>query len=451
MDTSAVASKPPHPKISWTWLLMPRPFALISSAFYLSVFLGFLFDYHNGQYTGCSCQSGPLRLAVMAGTIAMLFVLDRVEYWLYGDETPIRKALVLFVIRVLLYEVIAWADYGNYSPLLAIYLALLGYWYFGSLVAYGLAFLVVVDFAFHHIVTDPEWLSTPSAIQFDILFVLALVFTLTIVHVLIREKTGRTQSEQVLLELEEAHQQLEEAHRHLRSYALQVEELATTKERNRLARELHDSLGHYLTIINVQLEKALVFRGRDQDESYQAVEAAKRLAREALQEVRRSVGALRSLEDRFAFTPAISDLVERMRSRQLAVVLRIAGAEEGYSRQALLTLFRAAQEGLTNVAKHASASSVELEIELGDTLARLRVRDNGQGFDLATLAGLQPGRQGSYGLQGLRERLEPVGGTLELSSSREAGTCLTVTVLKGIFEGEVPRHSDLPRGIGASA
>jgi signal transduction histidine kinase len=278
MDTDDVTLKAPHRERRWTRLLMPRPFSLISSAFYLSVFIAFLFDYHNGLYDQCGCQNGWFRLLVMTLAIASLFIVDRVEYWLYGQEIPPRAVVVLFVSRVLLYEVVAWADYARYSPLLAIFLALLGYWYFGSLVAYELAFLVIVDFAIHQIVTNPAWLTNPSNIQFDLLFVFALVFTLTIVHVLVREKTRRTHSEQLLAELEDARQQLEEAHRQLRSYAEQVEELATTKERSRLAREIHDTLGHYLTIINVQMEKALAFRERDQDESYLAVQTAKRLA-----------------------------------------------------------------------------------------------------------------------------------------------------------------------------
>jgi signal transduction histidine kinase len=101
-----------------------------------------------------------------------------------------------------------------------------------------------------------------------------------------------------------------------------------------------------------------------------------------------------------------------MRSRQFSVALQIRGSEVGYSKQALLTLFRAAQEGLTNIQKHALASSAELEIELGSASATLRLSDDGRGFDPATLGALRPGRQGSYGLQGVRERLELVGGSL---------------------------------------
>ena len=140
------------------------------------------------------------------------------------------------------------------------------------------------------------------------------------------------------------------------------------------------------------------------------------------------MSTLRAIEESFAFTPAISELVERMRSRQFSVALQVRGSEEGYSKQALLTLFRAAQEGLTNIQKHAFASSAELEIELGSSVATLCLRDDGRGFDLAALRALQPGRQGSYGLQGVRERLELVGGSLQISSSRDEGTSISATV-----------------------
>ena len=104
-----------------------------------------------------------------------------------------------------------------------------------------------------------------------------------------------------------------------------MEELATAKERNRLAREIHDGLGHYLTIINVQLEKALTYRERNPAEEEQAVRDAKRLASEALQDVRHSVSALRATDEAFVLTPAIHALVERLRAAQRAVELRIEG------------------------------------------------------------------------------------------------------------------------------
>lgn len=419
METQDVAMKQPHQKRRWTWWLMPRPFSLVSSAFYLCVFIPFLVNFASGQ----AYQGEWWRVLSMSAAIALFLAIDRLEYWRYGEETPVRAALVLFVTRILLYEVVAWLDSSNFSPILALFMPILGFWYFGSAVAYGLAFLACVDYAVHHLLNTPGWLSNPYEIHSDMLFVLALVFTLALVHVLMREKANRTRNERLLAALEEAHRQL-------RIYAGQVEELATTKERNRLARDIHDSLGHYLTIINVQLEKALVFRERNQEEADQAVRDAKRLASEALQDIRRSVSTLRAMQEAFVLVPAITELVERVRSDQLSIELRIEGSEDGYSKQALMSLFRAAQEGLTNMQKHAGASAAKVELQFGEDCATLCLRDNGQGFEPESLATLRAGREGSYGLQGVRERLELVGGSMQLESRPGEGTCLCVTVPK---------------------
>ena len=407
----------------WIHWLIPRPFYLISSALYLGVFVAFVIDFAQGQYLQCACQQGWLRLAVLTGAIAMFFALDRLEYRLFGEETPLRAALILFIIRVLVYEAVVWSDDYRYSLLLTLFLPLLGLWYFGGLIGVELAILACVDYAFHQMANTPDWVSNPDNRQGDLVFLLALGFTLAVGQVLVREKASRTRSESLLAELEEAHQQL-------RRYAGQVEELATAKERNRLAREIHDVLGHYLTIINVQLEKALSYRERSPTEEEQAVRDAKRLASEALQDVRRSVSALRATDEPFVLVPALHALVERLRSTQLGVELGIEGREEGYSQQALMALFRVAQEGLTNVQKYAQGASARLDVHFGETSATLRLSDTGPGFDLAQLAALRPEREGSYGLEGMRERLALVGGTVQVDSYPGQGASLTATVPK---------------------
>lgn len=431
----------------WLHWLIPRPFYLVSSALYLGVLLAFLVDFALGQYQQCDCQPGWLRPVVMIGAIALFFALDRLEYRLYGEETPLQAALILFIIRVLVYEAVAWSDAYRYSLLLTLFLPLLGLWYFGSLIGCELAILACVDYALHQMANTPNWVSNPDNLQSDLTFLLALGFTLAVGQVLIREKASRTRSESLFTTLEETHQDLEEAHQQLRRYAGQVEELATAKERNRLAREIHDSLGHYLTIINVQLEKALTYREQHPDEEEQAVRDAKRLASEALQDVRHSVSALRATDEAFTLTPALHTLVERLRSAQLAVELQIEGREEGYSQQVVLSLFRVAQEGFTNIQKYAKAASARLEVSFGEAIATLRLADDGQGFDLSQLAALRPGREGSYGLQGVRERLELLGGTLQIESSPGQGTSLSATIPKDpLVRNELLHRQGTPGG-----
>jgi signal transduction histidine kinase len=117
-----------------------------------------------------------------------------------------------------------------------------------------------------------------------------------------------------------------------------------------------------------------------------------------------------------------------MANDQLTIDLESEGNENEFSRQSLVTLYRAAQEGLTNILKHAHATHVTIRINLADQEASLSMIDNGQGFDPATLNDQEMGNH--YGLQGIKERLELVRGSLTLESAPNNGTSLLVTVPK---------------------
>jgi signal transduction histidine kinase len=119
----------------------------------------------------------------------------------------------------------------------------------------------------------------------------------------------------------------------------------------------------------------------------------------------------------------------------LRVQLSIEGSEVGYSRQALMTLYRAAQEGLTNVQRHAGAGQVDMRLEFGEETAKLEIRDNGKGFAPEPV-GAMPGQAGErvqqrgYGLQSMRERLELIGGELRVESKPGGGTVLHISMPK---------------------
>jgi len=214
----------------------------------------------------------------------------------------------------------------------------------------------------------------------------------------------------------------------LKKYTEQVAGLAAAEERNRLARDIHDGLGHYLTIITVQLEKAIAFRERDPQEAEQALWDAKRSAREALRDVRQSVSALRHSEEVFSLSAALTELAQTMSNGRLAVDLRIEGDEAGFSTLGLMSLYRAAQEGLTNIQKHAQASRATLQVTLKEQAASLHISDDGRGFEPALLDRLPSNRNDRFGLQGVRERLELIGGTLTVESRSHQGTQLFITI-----------------------
>ena len=138
-----------------------------------------------------------------------------------------------------------------------------------------------------------------SVLQYALAAVFVVLFTL----VAVRERAARA-------EVEELAAQLESANRKLRAYTAQVEELAVVKERNRLAREIHDGLGHYLTAINMQIQAGLSVLDHDRARALTALAHAQQLTQEGLSEVRRSVAALRASSlDKFSLAEAVEKLL----------------------------------------------------------------------------------------------------------------------------------------------
>jgi signal transduction histidine kinase len=217
----------------------------------------------------------------------------------------------------------------------------------------------------------------------------------------------------------EARASLAEANRLLRENAAQVEELAVTRERNRLAREIHDSLGHYLTVVNVQIGAAQAIFPQDSQRALDHLSKAQTLTQEGLTEVRRSVAALRASPTESRPLPeALAKLVVQWQATGMTAQLSVAGAIRQLSPQADLTLYRAAQEALTNVSKHAQATQVDLRLDYNNAdSVLLQVEDDGCGGD---------GSESGFGLLGVRERAQQLGGEVRTHTERNKGFKLEV-------------------------
>lgn len=210
------------------------------------------------------------------------------------------------------------------------------------------------------------------------------------------------------------------ARRQLRNYATQVEDLATTRERNRIARDIHDSVGHYLTVVHVQLEAARALATKDLPAAIDCIERAQALARDGLAELRHSVSLLRSpgAEDR-PFGAALDALIAESQRGGLDAELRVSGDPRTLAPAIEFTLYRCLQEALTNAVKHAQASRVTCELQYEERAIVLRVVDDGVGA-LTT--------EGGFGLIGLRERVELVGGDVRIATSAGSGFSIEVRV-----------------------
>ncbi|HEX9134211.1 MAG TPA: sensor histidine kinase [Ktedonobacteraceae bacterium] len=210
--------------------------------------------------------------------------------------------------------------------------------------------------------------------------------------------------------LEGSNARLAAAHTRLQEYSAQVEELSVIRERNRIAREIHDTLGHALTLLSVQLETATQLEARGDPRLHEELLQARQVAKACLTEVRHSVEALRPDE------ASAGSLQEQLRKlvaefettcRETQITLDLEEATHPLNPDLCLTLYRCAQEALTNIRKHAHATKVLLRLSTSDEQVELTVLDNGQGCPRE-----HEQRAFGFGLLGMRERVALLDGTL---------------------------------------
>ncbi|UWE10152.1 sensor histidine kinase [Actinacidiphila bryophytorum] len=259
------------------------------------------------------------------------------------------------------------------------------------------------------------------------LVVVNMIFAGVITYQGIEEDQRSRRRAEMIDELAEANRRLRETmqenaglHAQL---VTQAREAGVLDERQRMAGEIHDTLAQGLTGIVTQLEAAERF---DADPVRRARhrELARTLARDSLAEARRSVQALRPGQlDQAAHLPGALDDLARRWSRTSGVTVRVevTGSPVPLPPPVEVALFRTAQEGLANIAKHAAASRAGLTLSYTHEVVMLDVLDDGTGFDSAPAAD-------SYGLTAMRRRLHQVGGTLEIETAPGDGTALSASV-----------------------
>ncbi len=259
---------------------------------------------------------------------------------------------------------------------------------------------------------EGEW---QAAFYFALTLSPAIIFVIVFSRLVNAEQQARKEAEALTADLEDANRQLA-------TYSTQVEELARTKERNRLAREIHDNLGHYLTVVNVQIRAAKAIMASDPDKAQEALDNAQRLTQDGLDAVRQSVATLREspLGGR-SLVEALEALAAETRNSGIMVDLTVIGEPVDLDPKMELTIYRAAQEGLTNVRKHARASRVDLTLDLTNiSQICLTIADNGVGMT-------EPEESG-YGLLGIQERVELLGGHMAVDSAPGTGFIMTLTL-----------------------
>lgn len=264
-----------------------------------------------------------------------------------------------------------------------------------------------------------------------------LLFLLFVLTMIIRQKAENSRILRLNMALSGKNAELHEANVKLQEYSETIKRMTEIEERNRLAREIHDTLGHALTGIVVSADAGKILFDAAPEEAKARFDVIGQTARQGLEDVRRSIRALRpdALESH-DLESALEKMIENFRETtgadiryaQEAGKLLLAQDEE-------VTVYRIVQEGMTNAIRHGKATQINLIIDRKDRNLRVRIFDNGVGMQ---------GKKTGFGLNYMKERVELLKGTLRYGN-REDGS-------RGFFlEAEIPvrgvnPETEIPKG-----
>ncbi|MFC8526087.1 sensor histidine kinase [Nocardia sp. NPDC057227] len=314
-------------------------------------------------------------------------------------------AVAALAMRAALFTLLVALDGAGIARVLFVLLPLTAYFTVGRRTAFWLGGAEVAGVALL-VAGRPD----AEAVSDVAMFAVGTVFALVLAVLAGREEAGRRRAEELLAELAEAHERL-------REYADRAVSLATVAERTRLARDIHDTVGHHLVVTAIQLEKAAAFRDLEPATADRALADSRDSTRAALREVRHAVAALRADGSEFELAGALRALAARLHDPGFAVTLELSADGAALGETTALTLYLVAQEALTNARRHAAATTVTIRADLD--AGAIDIRDDGAGFAPGTVEG--------NGLRGMRERLACVGGALTVTSG-PGGTRLLAEV-----------------------
>lgn len=380
-----------------------------------------------GLYIAAVSGLGELRTPWRVGALTGLMLIYLVLYWslLLLPEKILTYAIFLVVQSILAFCITVLSgqvmlSMGLYAPLVGVAVGSLR-----NIRLTVLAVLGIFSIAALNVFIIP---GANMPIGWYWIVIPVTLFVVIYVELYSRQTEAREESQKLLMELAGAHRQLSE-------YAARVEDLTLANERQRLARELHDTLAQGLVGLILQLEAASShMQNQNQDRAYEILQQAMSRARGTLADARRAIGNLREVQT------IPDDLVESIRtevkrfSNATGIPCEIHGGVSADVPERIAEhVHRIVSEALTNITRHAQAQRVWLEVSSDSEFLKIIIRDNGVGFDPQALSV----SRGHYGLLGMRERARLAGGTVKVESKPGAGTSVQLTLPLKVHSGVV--------------
>lgn len=378
------------------------------------IFFAFMTIILAGMYF-VSIKSNPALQQLWNGTLFTILMAAHITiHWLVVRiiQTPSRKAL--YIIGQGLLALVITHLSQNTGMVFSLYMALIGET-IGFLGINRWSVLSTLYFLVLSLLNLAVFTNLNNAIYWLVTVIPITIFISMYVTLYVRQAEAREKAEALAAELEAANQQLTE-------YAARVEDLTITTERQRMARELHDTLSQGLAGLILQLEATDAHLNNNHTAKAQSIIGnAMEQARATLADARRAIDDLRqsSLDD---LDSALHLEISRFTNATGIPILFHTDQIPPLPAPVTETLVRAVAEALTNVANHAQAHNVAVDVRMKDKSLSVTIQDDGRGFDASAIP------SGHYGILGIKERVRLVNGSFEIQSNNGKGTTIRIDI-----------------------
>lgn len=385
------------------------------------IFFAFMTFVMVGMYIWTLIATPSLRNSWMVFPYTLFLTIHIIAHWNVSCIIQNRNRILWYILgqSALAFVIINLS--GNIGMIFALYMALIGET-IGFLGINRWGILSIIFYLALSLANFVLFAANEGALFWLLTSIPTVIFVSMYVTLYTRQAEAREQAQTLATELESANKQLTE-------YAARVEDLTIANERQRMARELHDTLSQGLAGLILQLEAADAHLANNRNDKAQSIVGnAMGQARVTLADARRAIDDLRqsSLDD------LDSDLrLEISRFTDATGIPCIFHADQISSPQGtpLLpdpikeTILRSVAEALTNIANHAQAQNVEVNVRMRDKSLSLTIQDDGQGFDASAIP------SGHYGILGIKERVRLVNGSFNIQSENGKGTTLKIQIM----------------------
>jgi len=371
---------------------------------------------------GSPFLENPLTLALIIGVFLFWYLIEITEFIQgpYQDHSP-RRGYGLFLLRILPFLGVMIANPSSFSLLIPITFTVIAFYsplYFRPRISVVFLITVLTLQVLRDFFPLEMWLFSSRMTgpnQFDIYFLIYKLMNSLLVWLIAffwNLDKGQARENQIL------NTDLRRTQQQLRDYAEKVADTVVLEERNRLARDIHDSLGHNLTAAAIQLTKAERYFDREPETARRSLTDARNCIQEGMRDIREVLGTLNAVNQDLDIFQEVEKIGSRLPEENMSLELSLTGSQKGYNKAVILALYRIVQEGVTNIIKHAQARRISITLDLGEESAEITIEDDGCGFSPEELSGE------GYGLPGLKNRISLVRGELSLTSAPGKGTVL---------------------------